>query len=285
FVMIIEAAVREAADRLAAAGLRDSRMEAEFLVAGLLGLPRARLILHRRESVGQADSSRLEAGLRDRTARKPLAYILGEQPFGDLRLSVTADVLIPRPETEELAERVCDELRAMREPRLAVDVGTGSGNLALYMATHALVRRVIGLDDSAAALEVARTNARLLGDRRCEWMGGDLLGPVMSAADSADLIVANLPYVRTSDFETLAPELRWEPRHALDGGCDGLRYIRPLVGQAMEALRPHGVLFLEIGHDQAQSVCALFDPRGWDSPLVFKDLGGLPRIVRAARKG
>ncbi len=284
--MTLEAFITETTNRLAAEGLENPRTEAEFLIAGVLQIPKPELVLHRSDEAPSASLCRLEEGVRARLARKPLAYILEEQPFMDLELTVNPDVLIPRPETEELVERVCQDLLPLGSRSLAIDVGTGSGNIALSLAKRLAVKRIIGIDRSGKALAVARFNAKKLGISRCEWLEGDLLEPLGNVPVQADVIVANLPYVRTALLETLAPELHWEPRSALDGGDDGLLYIRALLPQAARHLRPGGSLYLEIANDQAAPVCALFSQdNGWETASVFKDLAGWPRIVRAIRKG
>jgi release factor glutamine methyltransferase len=169
----------------------------------------------------------------------------------------------------------------------AVDVGTGCGNIALSLATHAKANLVIGIDRSKASLKVARSNQGLIKTGApIRWIQGDLLHPLMQNHGQAGLIVANLPYVRTQALLDLEPELKWEPRMALDGGKDGLQLIGPCIRQSPDVLSAGGVLLLEIGFDQSTEVMALFKKDGrWEDIRIFNDLSGLPRIAQARKRG
>jgi release factor glutamine methyltransferase len=245
------------------------------------------LVLHRRDRLAAEKIRALRAWLNERQRRKPLAYVCGVQPFRDLQLIVTPDVLIPRPETELLVEQAMRVLDSMRngDQFLAVDVGTGSGAIALCLSAHPKVAKVLAVDIMPEALQVARRNANKNRRTSIEWIQGDLLARLMKRRIRADLVVANLPYVRSSDMRRLEPELHWEPATALDGGGNGLRFIRPCAQQAAEVLRPGGWLLLEIGADQAPPVTELLKRHGdWTDIQVFRDLAGLPRIVQCKRK-
>jgi release factor glutamine methyltransferase len=281
----IEEAIQASSMCLHAAGIEDPRMESEFLVAACLKVPRTQLVLHRRDRLSADKIRRVQSWLRERQSRKPLAYVSGEQPFRDMTLRVSPNVLVPRPETELLVEQAC-RLLDEREAAVVVDVGTGTGAIALSLSAHPKVARVIAIDISAEALEVSRANARNYQRAPVEWIEGDLLSPLLKRHACADLVVANLPYVRSSEMSALEPELHWEPRLALDGGEDGMRLIEPCAAQAAEVLRPGGYLLLEIGADQSQAVIALLRRQGgWRDILVFRDLAGLPRIVQSRRRG
>ncbi len=270
---------------LSRANIAEARTESEFLVAAYLGLPRARIILDRFHKLSALQLSEIKKWLEKRKKRMPLAYVSGEQPFRTMTFEVSPDVLVPRPETELLVEKCLERLAENRGCAMIIDVGTGSGIIAISLAASGLAARVIAIDKSPEALEVAKRNAlRLTPSVGIEWHTGDLLSGFIDVR--ADLIVANLPYVRSSEMNDLEPELGWEPVIALDGGHDGLRLIEPCCEQASACLKAGGYLLLEIGGDQADAVTAILHRQGhWTSVAVFKDLSGLPRIVQASRKG
>jgi release factor glutamine methyltransferase len=309
----IEQAIQTACQCLREVGLEDPRMESEFLVAALLRMPRGHLILNRHRAISVAKLRSLQDWLGQRQKRKPLAYVTGEQPFREFSLRVNPEVLVPRPETELLVERAMMILDSIPLPSRetgasaisysasvsrrcgrasgapdegwsVVDVGTGSGNIAISLSGHPKVGKVIAIDLSAEALKVARKNGKQNKRLPIDWLLGNLLEPVQKRGLHAHLIVANLPYVRTGDLSGLAPELQWEPRMALDGGADGLRLIEPCIEQAAEVLHPHGMLLLEIGADQSQDVASILKKHGsWSDIQVFRDLAGLPRLIQAER--
>jgi release factor glutamine methyltransferase len=283
----IEDAIEAASACLAGVGMENPRMESEFLVAACMQMPRPHLVMKRGQPVSVDLVQALRGWLREREKRKPLAYITGEQPFRDLQIRVNVSVLVPRPETELVVEQAMRMLDQMPRPVTVVDVGTGSGNIALSLAQHAKTERVIGIDCSARALQVARMNHRQIKrGAPIRWVKGNLLLPLKNSRIRPDLIVANLPYVRTEEMSELEPELAWEPKLALDGGPDGLRLIDPCIRQASGVLSRGGVLLLEIGADQAKEVVRLLeDENVWDDIQVFRDLSGLPRIVQARLEG
>lgn len=270
--------------QLEKAGVPEARLDAEYLVAEAAGIPRLQLVLKSNLPLKTVWEERLSRWTRERLERRPLAYVLGEQPFMDLKLRVTPAVLIPRPETELLVEEAYRLLDA-RSEAVVVDVGTGSGNIALSLAKHAQVCEVHAVDISEAALIVAKENAlRNRIHKPIRWHLGDLLTPLLTQPESIDMIVANLPYVRLDELSDLSPEVRWEPGLALNGGRDGLAYIAQLIDQAQRVLRPGGELLLEIGSKQGPAVLKLLRMGRWTDPHVKKDLAGHPRMV-IAQKG
>jgi release factor glutamine methyltransferase len=300
----IEQAIQAASKCLERVGVENPRLESEFLIAAFLQMPRTRLVLNRHQELQAQKIRALGHWLRERQKRKPLAYVTGEQPFRDLNLKVSSAVLVPRPETELLVEQAMRVLDRSEKSVTVIDVGTGCGNIALCLSVHYKVQRVMAIDRSAAALRVARSNAKQIHrGAPINWMQGDLLTPFLvrrhprgrnrgsiildsrlRGNDKPSLIVANLPYVRTLEMENLAPELHWEPRLALDGGEDGLRLIEPCIHQAFTVLEPGGILLLEIGADQSRAVVELLrQSKVWSNVQVFLDLAGLPRIVQATQ--
>jgi len=283
----IEQAITAASRCLANVGVENARAESEFLVAACLGVPRLRLVLDRKQLLSPPQVRTLRVWLREREKRKPLAYVAKEQPFRDLNLKVSPSVLVPRPETELVVEQALRVMDQFPRPLTVIDVGTGSGNIALSLAMHSQAAFVIGVDCSKRALKVAQANAAsLLRRAPVRWLHGDLLTPLNETRPEAGLIVANLPYIRTAELRELDPELHWEPRIALDGGRDGLRLIARCVKQAPSMLRDGGVLLLEIGAAQSKAVTELFaDDTVWEDVRMFRDFTGLPRIMQAHRTG
>ncbi|HXG02646.1 MAG TPA: peptide chain release factor N(5)-glutamine methyltransferase [Candidatus Binatia bacterium] len=273
----------EAEARLAAAGVSTPRADAEWLLAGLLGCGRSALTARLGDRLPSPVSSAYAAALERRCRREPLQRILGWEEFRGLRLRVTADVLIPRPETEVLVEAALGLLPSRGGARV-VDVGTGSGCVACAIAWERPACRVLGVDRSPAALAVARANVAALGlADRVGLVCADLLEAV--GADGVDLVVANPPYLPTHLLASLPPEVRdHEPRLALDGGPDGLDLIRRLLAGAARVLRPGGGLALETaGGDQAQAVARSLEQAGFRDVALTSDLAGVPRILTARR--
>jgi release factor glutamine methyltransferase len=271
-----------AAATLADAGIETARADAEWLLAGLLGVGRATLALGLDAGLDADTARRYAAAVRRRAAREPLQWILGWEGFRGLRLRVTQDVLVPRPETETLVDWA---LALAPTPRLAVDVGTGSGCIACSLAAERPAVRVIAIDDAPAAAAVARANVDALGlGARVTVVVGDLLEAL--GAGRADLIVANLPYLPTAMLPTLAPEVaRHEPAAALDGGGDGLHLIRRLIATARARLSTGGVVVLETaGGTQTSVVMGLMRTAGFTGVATRSDLLGIGRFV-AGRSG
>jgi release factor glutamine methyltransferase len=239
------------------AGGSDSEpLDASLLLMHALGVDRAALIAHPERPLTPEQSATYRDLVQRRAAGVPLPYLTGTRAFYDLELIVTPDVLIPRPETEHLVEAALAWAHGRRGLRV-VDIGTGSGAIAVALARHLPEAHVWALDISAAALDVARQNAARYGMlERIEFVSGDLLVPLLSRGQQADLIAANLPYINSDELDTLAVA-RHEPRLALDGGPDGLDLIRRLLDQAPGVLAAGGLLLLEIGAEQGKRVRAL----------------------------
>jgi release factor glutamine methyltransferase len=272
------------AEYLEGKGFHNARLNGDLLLAGTLGLKRLDLYLQHDRPLAPAELSAFRERLRRRARREPLQYIDGTAAFRDLVLRVDPRVLIPRPETEVLVQEVLDWARG-RQGLHAVDVGTGSGCIALALATEGPFARVVGTDASAEALEVAEENRALAAPGApVELRRGDLLAPV--AGETFDVVVANPPYVGEEEAAELDAEVRdWEPRAALFAGPGGLDAYRRLVPAAAEVLRGGGLLALEIGAGQAAAVSRLLeDTQCWSPPRVRPDLAGRDRVVLAERR-
>ncbi len=269
--------------RLATSGIPSARAEVEWLLAEMLGVGRFRLYLDSERPLPEAIACCFAAAVARREAREPLQQILGRQAFRDISVTVTPDVLIPRPETELLVEWALETLpwRTARSGRpLALDVGTGSGCIACAIASARADADVLAIDVSPAAAAVARANAEALGlGGQVRAVVGDLVSAV--AATRADVVVANLPYLPRATLVTLDPEVReHEPPLALDGGPDGLDLIRRLVADAPRVVRPRGRIVLETaGGAQTLAVERLLAAAGYAEIAVRRDLTGVPRFV------
>ena len=271
----------DAAQRLAQAGLGDARFEAEVLLRHCSARSRANFYANLEEPISAEARDQFADALQRRLQREPLAYIIRHREFYSLDFSVTPAVLIPRPESELLVDAALDHLRRQRIRRARVaDVGTGSGAIGIAIAKNRRDARLLGIDVSAAALAVARENARrLVPRRRCDWVQADLLtamsGPV-------DCVVANLPYVKEEELPQLEPEIReHEPRGAVTPGTAGTELILRLVTQLGTRLAPAGVAVVEIAPDQAETVTAAARRLvGLAKVDVLEDLSGEPRAVK-----
>lgn len=274
---------------LAEKGVEDARLDAEHLLAHALGTTRLELYLQFERPLTPEELDRFKPLLLDRARRKPLQYIVGTTPFRELELQVDPRVLIPRSETEELVEAVLARVREWgRQDLSAVDVGTGSGAVALSLAVEGPFRRVVGTDRSAGAVEVARANAgaaALPAGVVVEFREGDLFEALEGEAPF-DVLVSNPPYVAEAEHGGLAPEVRdWEPRSALVApGDDGTRVLERLVEGAPRFVAAGGLVALEVGAGQAEAVAeAVRRTEGLGAPVVLKDLTRRDRIVLAGR--
>jgi release factor glutamine methyltransferase len=267
----VREALAAASDALAAAGVEDVRLDAELLLAEATGWDRARLAAEPDAEVDAGAARRFGEMVRRRVRREPVAYILGRKGFRGLELAVDGRALIPRPETELLVE-IALEL----EPSTALDVGTGSGAVALAVADELPGCEVTGTDTSTAALDLARENAkRLKIDGRVRFERG-----TVPEGRRFELVLANLPYVREDEWEGLAPEITgYEPREALVGGADGVEAIVSTVPATVAALEPGASLALEVGAGQAGPVAELLLDLGFGQVEGRQDLAGIPRVV------
>jgi release factor glutamine methyltransferase len=267
----VREALEAASDAFTAAGVDSPRLDAEVLLAEATGTDRARLAADPDAVVDAPAARRFGEMVRRRIRREPVAYIVGRRGFRHLDLAVDARALIPRPETELLVE-IALEL----EPSTALDVGTGSGAVALAVADELPGCEVTGTDTSTAALDLARENAeRLEIDGRVRFERG-----TVPEGRRFELVLANLPYVREDEWETLAPEITgYEPREALVGGADGVEAIVSTVPATIAALEPGASLALEVGAGQAGPVAELLLDFGFGQVEGRQDLAGIPRVV------
>ena len=251
-------------------------VDAQVLLAHVLGVNRAWLIAHAADPLDGVGAAAFMALAQRRRAGEPVAYLTGMREFWGLLLGVTPAVLIPRPETETLVEVALARLPADR-PMAVLDLGTGSGALALAIAHERRHARVTATDVSPDALAVAEGNARRLGLGNVAFLRSDWYAAV--PAGLFDAIVSNPPYVAAGDPHLADGDLRFEPAGALSPGGDGLGALRTIVGGARERLVPGGTLAVEHGHDQSHAVQALFAAAGFAGVAVARDLAGISRVV------
>jgi release factor glutamine methyltransferase len=251
-------------------------VDAQVLLAHVLGVNRAWLIAHAADALDATGAAAFMALAKRRRDGEPVAYLTGMREFWGLALAVTPAVLIPRPETETLVELALARLPADR-PIAVLDLGTGSGALALAIAHERPHAQVTATDVSPDALAVADGNARRLGLGNVAFLHSDWYAAV--PAGPFDAIVSNPPYVAAGDPHLATGDLRFEPAGALCPGGDGLGALRIIVGGARERLVPGGTLAVEHGHDQSDAVQALFADAGFDGIVLARDLAGIRRVV------
>jgi release factor glutamine methyltransferase len=286
----VRQALSEGADALSES--ESARLDAELLLAEALGLDRSRLYLNPETPLDGRAQAEFRALLARRRRGEPVAYLTGRREFWSLDFAVTPAVLMPRPETERLVEVTVDLFEAEsqlldRELRI-LDLGTGSGAIAVSLAQEISNAEIWATDISSDALEIARANASRYGlERRIHFFPGDLFDAVRDRPEFFDAIVANPPYVRRADFESLPRDVRdFEPRVALDGGADGLDFYRRIVPEAPGYLAARGFLALEIGADLGAAVARLFAAAGCYAPSrLERDYAGRDRVVSARLKG
>ena len=271
------------------AGIDTAHLDAEVLLGHALGLKREQLVLAGDLRLLPEQVRRYNEFLLRRLRREPIAYILGRQEFWSLDFEVTPDVLLPRPETERLVEIALDLARKLTQDKAVriLDIGTGSGAIAVSLAKELPASMIWATDVSGAALKIAGGNTRRSGVAdRIHFLHGDLFAPVDEAAGRFDLIVSNPPYIRSAEIDTLQPEVsRWEPRGALDGGVDGLDFYRRIASQAFPYLAPHGAVALEIGADMGKEVANIFaEVANYANVTVYRDYADRDRVIVAQNK-
>jgi len=283
--LTIASARRAWAKKFRACGIDSPELDARILVGHALSLDHAALAAADARKLGVEEEHAIAALARRRLAREPIARIVGRKEFWSLPLCVDASTLAPRPETETIVEAALASIDAggpRTRPLRIADLGTGCGAILLALLSELPNARAVGTDASAAALSVARDNARRLGLARARFVACDMAAALRGPFD---LIVSNPPYIASADIAALAPEVRdFEPRRALDGGPDGLDFYRAIAAAAPALMTPGGVLIVELGAGQAQAVGAFFAGVGLAPMPPRPDLNGVPRAL-VARKG
>lgn len=272
----IDEALLEASQKLSTIS-ESPRLDAELLLAQALDVARSYLFAYPEDSLDAAATERFFSTIRRRAKGEPLAYIHGEKEFWSLTLMVSPDTLVPRPETETLVQEAL-ALISRRESCAVLDLGTGSGAIALAIASERPLAQVTATDISEAALAIARENARQLEISNITFVAGNWIEPVRG--QRFEVIASNPPYVATGDEALRA--LSYEPLSALVSGRDGLLAIRQLAEECATIVQPGGTLLLEHGANQADAVAAILSAAGWEDVRCTQDLAGLPRVTTAS---
>ncbi|MDB6122144.1 MAG: Release factor glutamine methyltransferase [Pedosphaera sp.] len=285
--MTVLEVIQRSAEFLTKKGVESPRLQVELMLAHLLQMKRMSLYLNFERALTPKELDDLREMVRRRGQREPLQHILGSTSFCGLEMAVNSDVLIPRPETEFLAELGWEFLNsqpASPAPPTALDFGTGSGCLAITLSVKCLIAEVHAIDISPEALGLARLNAaRHQVENRIRFHTGDGF-TALPAGLQFNLIITNPPYISSAEIETLEPEVRdHDPRRALDGGPDGLDFYRLLAKEAGKYLKAGGKIMLEFGEGQAESIRILFEQQKWIVEAIKADYSGRLRIMIARR--
>ncbi|MFB3905040.1 MAG: peptide chain release factor N(5)-glutamine methyltransferase [Acidobacteriota bacterium] len=277
----LQEAVRQSTECLAAHGLKTPREDAQLLVLQATGKNLAFLLTHPEWKLAAEQQERLEQWLEQRKRHYPLQYLFGSQEFFGRPFRVDASVLIPRPETEVVVENCLQLLAQIDKERIpVVDIGTGSGCIAITLACEDPRLEVTAVDISEAALTVARENAQRLGcSDRVDFLQGDVLAPLESSGRRFDLIVSNPPYVEDQSAEVEYSVKAFEPREAVFAGPTGLEIYTRILRSSRTLLRPSGWLVLEMGYGIADRLAELAQAEGWKQVDLRHDLTGIPRCV------
>ena len=268
--------------------IQNPRLQAELLLACSMNLKREGLYLCFHQPMGKEEEEKFKSLILRRASREPLQYLLGYQEFWSIPFKVDSRVLIPRPETEHLVEEgisILSKNPSERSP-VVLELGTGCGAIAISLARELKNLTLIATDLSKEAIEVAKENAKDSGvGDRILFLVGDLFEPFSPFKRPFDLIVSNPPYIKNSEIDRLAREIKdYEPLMALKGGEDGLNFYRQIISQAPHYLKEGGWLLLEMGEGQGERVSELIESTGeFKSPILLKDLAGIERVIKAQR--
>jgi release factor glutamine methyltransferase len=281
--MTVLESINKGTEFLTRKGIESPRLQSELILAHILSLPRLRLYLEFERQLTEAQSNELRELLVRRGNHEPLQHIVGSTSFCGLPMVVSPAVLIPRPETEVLAEQAWMFLNSIHNETTFVDLGTGSGCIPIAIAAHAKKSRGVSIDVSKEALAVAKQNVEQNGlAERIDLREGNFLA-ALQPAERFDVIVSNPPYIATAEIELLEPEVRdHDPRLALDGGADGFDFHRAIAQGATQFLKPGGRLFIEFADGQGEALRDLFGGHGWHVHGLIRDLSGVDRILSAS---
>lgn len=284
-MITIEQLLQDAARRLGSIDIPTPRLDAEVLLAEILGRPRLEILIDRKQPVAERDIQAFEAYLTQRLDHRPVSQILGHKEFWSLDFEVTPAVLTPRPDSETLVAAVVERAGVLKKPLQLLEIGVGSGCLIASILVECSLLTGVGVDISSDALDVARRNSERHGlSDRLTLLQSDVFD-ALDEDSGFDIILSNPPYIPSADISQLDPDVaRYEPLTALDGGMDGLDFYRRIIKEAPLYLKTEGLLAFEIGHDQGPDVCDLFGPQ-WRDVEILQDLESRDRVVLARLAG
>jgi release factor glutamine methyltransferase len=276
--------LRKATEQLKKSGIENARLDAEVLLAYVLNKRRLALYVQSEKVLNEKELKRYHNLLKRRLERIPVAYLTGHKEFMGLNFAVTPDVLIPRPDTEILAQGVIEHLQSYKRALKLADLGTGSGAICISILKFVENVEVSAVDISKNALEIAEFNAEKFNvEDKITFYEGNLFEPLKGQI--FDVIVSNPPYISAKDFANLQLEVRDEPRIALDGGKDGLKFYRRIVSDAPKFLSDEGFLAMELGFNHSEAVRQLIEENGnFKHVQIWKDLAGIERVIAAWKK-
>jgi len=282
-ITVLEA-IKLSTDYLEKKGVESSRANAEILLAEILNCKRLELYLSFDKPLNEIELNKYREFIKQRGSRIPIQYIIGNVEFYGMKFIVDQNVLIPRPETELLVEKIILENKNSANLRI-LDIGVGSGNISISLGKHLTNSKVIGIDISDSAISVAKQNAELnLVKENIAFLKFDIMNDDLSKLKKFDLIVSNPPYISGNDFAELEPELKlYEPAIALTDGKDGLSFYKKIINSAIELLNPNGKIYFEIGKDQHQYIMEMMENKFTDVKS-YKDYSGIDRIVYGVLK-
>ena len=259
--------------------------EAELLFTEVLNCSRLSLYMNKDLPLGADKSILVSNALKRRIRGEPIQYILGKTEFMGLEFKVTPDVLIPRPETEIMVEKAVDIAHSSQLLALSIlDIGTGSGCIAVSLARFIKDSKVTAVDISKPALQIAKQNA-LLNNVQVDFLESDLFSAYELRAKSFELIISNPPYIPSAEIETLQPEIKYEPRMALDAGLDGLGFYRRIIDEAPRYLKEGGLLIMEMGYNQKEAIKNIFQNSGYFEIMeCMRDFNNIDRVVIARKR-
>ncbi|MFH1287952.1 MAG: peptide chain release factor N(5)-glutamine methyltransferase [bacterium] len=287
--MKVKEELKKGAEYLLQAGVEHYQLESEILLAHTLQIPREGLYIHDELEIKHESYTRWISVLNERKKKKPIAYILGRKEFMSMDFLVDEKVLIPRPETEFIVEKVIELTTAKRNfPWRIVDLGTGSGNMTVSLLNYLTESLVFAIDISNDALMIAKSNAkRYKVENRAIFFQGNWFSPLEGKhlEKKMDFIISNPPYLTQAEMNSLPPDVEYEPKIALDGGNDGLKFYEGIINNSLRFLKEEGVLFLETGIRQKDRVLGLIkESKGYFDAEVIKDYSGFDRIVVAQKR-
>jgi len=282
-ITVLEA-IKLSTDYLEKKGVESPRANAEILLAEILNCKRLELYLSFDKPLNEIELDKYREFIRQRGSRIPIQYIIGNVEFYGMKFIVDQNVLIPRPETELLVEKIILENKNSANLRI-LDIGVGSGNISISLGKHLTNSKVIGIDISDSAISVAKQNAELnLVKENIAFLKFDIMNDDLSKLKKFDLIVSNPPYISGNDFAELEPELKlYEPAIALTDGNDGLSFYKKIINSAIKLLNPNGKIYFEIGKDQHQYIMEMMENKFTDVKS-YKDYSGIDRIVYGVLK-